>query len=61
MKKDPIDRLVDHLQAQQGQLSVEEWQAMDAEILQQVEDSVSFAKASAFPSPDRVTDDVFAA
>jgi TPP-dependent pyruvate/acetoin dehydrogenase alpha subunit len=61
MKQDPIDRLVDHLQAQQGQLSVEEWQAMDAEILQQVEDSVSFAKASAFPSPDRVTDDVFAA
>jgi TPP-dependent pyruvate/acetoin dehydrogenase alpha subunit len=61
MKKDPVDRLVDHLQAQQGQLSVEEWQAMDAEILQQVEDSVSFAKASAFPSPDRVTDDVFAA
>jgi TPP-dependent pyruvate/acetoin dehydrogenase alpha subunit len=61
MKKDPIDRLVDHLQAQQGQLSIEEWQAMDAEILQQVEESVSFAKASAFPSPDRVTDDVFAA
>jgi pyruvate dehydrogenase E1 component alpha subunit len=61
MKKDPVDRLVDHLQAQQGQLSVEEWQAMDAEILQQVEDSVSFAKASAFPSSDRVTDDVFAA
>jgi pyruvate dehydrogenase E1 component alpha subunit len=61
MKKDPIDRLVNHLQAQQGQLSIEEWQVMDAEILQQVEDSVSFAKASAFPSPDRVTDDVFAA
>jgi TPP-dependent pyruvate/acetoin dehydrogenase alpha subunit len=61
MKKDPIDRLVHHLQAQQGQLSIEEWREMDAEILQQVEDSVSFAKASAFPSPDRVTDDVFAA
>ena len=61
MKKDPIDRLVTHLKAQQGQLSAEEWTAMDDEILAQVEAAVDFAKASPFPAPEHATDDVFAA
>ena len=61
MKKDPIDRLVAHLQGQQGQLSDEEWKAMDDEILAKVEAAVDFAKASPFPAPERATDDVFAA
>ena len=60
LKKDPIDRLVNHLQSQQGQLTEEEWVSMDDEILQQVEASVAFARASPFPAPDRATDDVFA-
>jgi TPP-dependent pyruvate/acetoin dehydrogenase alpha subunit len=61
LKKDPIDRLVAHLQGQQGQLSDEEWKAMDDEILAKVEAAVDFAKASPFPAPERATDDVFAA
>ncbi|MBH66913.1 MAG: pyruvate dehydrogenase (acetyl-transferring) E1 component subunit alpha [Rhodospirillaceae bacterium] len=60
IQKDPIERLVRHLQKQQGQLSSEEWQKIDDEILQEIEESVNFAKASPFPSPDRATEDVFA-
>ena len=60
LKKDPIDRLVQHLQQQQGQLSTEEWKQMDDEILREVEESVNFAKNSPFPGPDKATEDVFA-
>ena len=59
-KEDPIARLVSHLKQQQGQLSDEEWQAMDDQILAAVETSVSFAKASPFPKPEAALDDVFA-
>ena len=59
--KDPIARLVRHLKSQQGQLTDEEWAAMDAEILQKIEDAVTFARSSPFPSPSRATEDVFAA
>ena len=59
-KKDPIPRLVEHLKQQQGQLTDEEFEAMDREILLAVEDSVSFAKASPFPAPDAALDDVYA-
>lgn len=58
--KDPIKRLVEHLQSQQGQLSEEEWAEMDREIQQTIEDSVAFAKASPFPSLESSLDDVFA-
>ena len=58
--KDPIARLVEHLQSQQGQLSEEEWQQIDADVLQAIEDSVGFAKASPFPALDSALDDVFA-
>ena len=61
MGKDPIERLVQHLMSQQGQLSEAEWQAMDAEILQRIEASVTFAKNSSFPAPSAALEDVFAA
>ncbi len=60
-KKDPIARLVQHLKQQQGQLSDEEWQAMDDEIVQEIEASVAFAEASPFPAPETALDDLFAA
>jgi TPP-dependent pyruvate/acetoin dehydrogenase alpha subunit len=59
-KKDPIPRLVQHLKQQQGQFSEEEWEEMDRRILQAVEDSVAFAKASPFPAPDTALEDVYA-
>jgi len=59
-KKDPIARLVRHLKQQQGQLTDEEFEAMDAEILRVIEASVEFAKASPFPSLDSAVDDVYA-
>ena len=60
MLKDPIDRLVNLLKSQQGQLSDDEWEKMDAEIMTVIEQSVTFAKASPFPDPAAVLDDVYA-
>jgi TPP-dependent pyruvate/acetoin dehydrogenase alpha subunit len=60
-KKDPIARLVQHLMQQQGQLSDEEWQTMDDEIMQEIEASVAFAEASPFPPPEAALEDLFAA
>lgn len=59
-KKDPVAHLVKHLQSQQGQLSEEEWQEMDAEILATIESAVDFAKASPFPAPETALNNVFA-
>jgi TPP-dependent pyruvate/acetoin dehydrogenase alpha subunit len=59
-KKDPIDKLVNHLKQQQGQLSDAEWIEMDAKVMASIEDSVTFAKASPFPSLDAALEDVFA-
>ena len=61
MKKDPIDRLVASLKAQQGQLTEEEWQAMDAEILRQIESAAAFAAAGPFPGRDEAREDMYAA
>ncbi len=61
LQKDPIERLVRHLKSQQGQLTDEEWERMDREILERVNLAVDYARASAFPDPSRATDDVFAA
>jgi pyruvate dehydrogenase E1 component alpha subunit len=58
--KDPIKRMVEYLKGQQGQLSDEEFQAMDREILARIEKSVVFAKASPFPAPEKALEDVFA-
>lgn len=59
-KEDPIARLVQHLKAQQGQLTDEEWQQMDKEILAAIGKSVDFAEASPFPAPEAALEDVFA-
>ncbi|MDH3701585.1 MAG: thiamine pyrophosphate-dependent dehydrogenase E1 component subunit alpha [Alphaproteobacteria bacterium] len=59
-QKDPIARLVQHLKQQQGQLSDEEWQTMDDEIMRDIEASVAFAEASPFPAPEAALDDLFA-
>jgi TPP-dependent pyruvate/acetoin dehydrogenase alpha subunit len=59
-RKDPIVRLVEHLLSQQGQLSDEEWRAMDDEVVQSIEAAVMFAEASPFPPLETATDDVFA-
>ncbi|MFY0611038.1 MAG: thiamine pyrophosphate-dependent dehydrogenase E1 component subunit alpha [Hyphomicrobiaceae bacterium] len=60
MAKDPIDRLVMHLQGQQGQLSQAEWAAIDADVMNKIEQAVAFAKASPFPATDTVEEDIFA-
>jgi len=60
MAKDPIDRLVAHLQGQQGQLSEDEWAAMDADVMSKIDEAVAFAKASPLPATDTVTEDIFA-
>jgi len=57
---DPIVRLRNDLQSQQGQLTEEEWEAMDREILDRIEASVAFARASPFPPPEAALGDVFA-
>jgi TPP-dependent pyruvate/acetoin dehydrogenase alpha subunit len=59
--KDPIKKMVEYLKSQQGQLTDEEFQAMDREILARIEKSVVFAKASPFPVPEKALEDVFAA
>lgn len=59
-RKDPIDRLVQHLKGQQGQLTDEEWAAMDSEVLAAIERAVDFSKASPFPAPASALDDVYA-
>jgi len=58
--RDPIARLVAHLKRQQGQLTDDEWKAMDSEILARIERAVAFARASPFPRPEAATEDVFA-
>lgn len=59
-EKDPIARLVDNLVNQQGQISDAEWKQMDDDILNAIQDSVDFAKASPFPTPESALEDVFA-
>jgi acetoin:2,6-dichlorophenolindophenol oxidoreductase subunit alpha len=58
-QKDPIARLATRLQAQ-GHLTEAAWKKMDEEILQTIEDAVTFAKESPFPGLDTALEDVFA-
>jgi pyruvate dehydrogenase E1 component alpha subunit len=60
LRRDPIERLVARLRAQQGQLGDEEWEAMDREILRAIDAAVAFAEASPVPSPEAALEDVFA-
>ena len=59
-KRDPIPRLKATLQQQQGQLTDDEWEEMDRNILARIETAVRFAKASPFPEPRAALEDVFA-
>lgn len=59
-KDDPIPRFIEYIRTHQGQLSDEEWQAMDREVLEAIGRSVAFAKASPFPAPEAALDHVFA-
>jgi len=60
LARDPIERLAAHLRAQQGQLSDEEWRAMDADIATAIGAAVAFAEASPIPAPESALEDVFA-
>jgi len=60
MARDPIARLSASLREQQGQLSDEEWQAMDEEVLRAIDAAVTFAQASPVPAPEAALEDVFA-
>jgi pyruvate dehydrogenase E1 component alpha subunit len=59
-EQDPIPRFIEYIRSHQGQLSEEEWQQMDREVLATIEASVEFAKASPFPAPEAALEDVFA-
>jgi len=58
--KDPIPRLIAHLQAQQGQLSDAELAAMEEEVAASIRAAVAYAEASPFPTLDSALEDVFA-
>ena len=60
MARDPIERLKSALMKQEGQLTESEWRALDAAVLERIEASVAFAKASPFPALEAVLDDVYA-
>ena len=58
-QRDPISRFVTNLM-DQGLLTEDEWQKMDAEILEAIEDAVKFSEESPFPDPEAAVEDIFA-
>ena len=58
-QRDPINRYATNLM-DQGLLTEEAWQKMDAEILAAIEDAVKFSEASPFPDPEAAVEDIFA-
>ena len=58
-QRDPINHFAANLM-DQGVLTEEAWQKMDAEILAAIEDAVKFAEESPFPDPGAAVEDVFA-
>ena len=58
-QRDPINRFAANLM-DQGVLTEEMWQKMDAEILAAIEDAVKFSEESPFPDPGAAVEDVFA-
>ena len=58
-QRDPINRFATNLM-DQGLLTEETWQKMDAEILAAIEDAVKFAEDSPFPAPEAAVEDIFA-
>jgi TPP-dependent pyruvate/acetoin dehydrogenase alpha subunit len=59
-KKDPIARLLGQLK-DQGAMTDADWQAMDREVLAEIEAAVAFAEASPFPAPEQALEDMYAA
>jgi pyruvate dehydrogenase E1 component alpha subunit len=59
LKRDPIKSLVSGLQAQ-NDLTAEDWEKMDEEILAEIEGAVRYAEDSPFPEPDAALEDVVA-
>ena len=58
-QRDPINRFATTLM-DQGLLTEEAWQKMDAEILAAIEDAVKFSEESPFPEPEAAVEDIFA-
>lgn len=58
-QRDPISRFVTTLM-DQGLLTEDAWQKMDAEILKAIEDAVKFSEESPFPDPEAAVEDIFA-
>lgn len=58
-QRDPINRFATNLM-DQGLLTEEAWQQMDADILAAIEDAVKFSEESPFPDPDAAVEDIFA-
>jgi pyruvate dehydrogenase E1 component alpha subunit len=58
-QRDPINRFAANLM-DQGVLTEEAWQKMDAEILAAIEDAVKFSEESPFPDPEAAVEDIFA-
>ena len=57
-EKDPIPRFRSHLE-EQGMLTAQEAEALEAEARREVDDAVEFARASDFPEPEEALDKVF--
>jgi pyruvate dehydrogenase E1 component alpha subunit len=58
--RDPIARLVAHMKREHG-FTDADWEELDRQVLERIEQSCRFAEKSPFPSPDEALDDVFAA
>ncbi len=58
-QRDPINRFATNL-IDQGLLTEDAWQKMDAEILAAIEDAVKFSEESPFPEPEAAVEDIFA-
>ena len=58
-QRDPINRFATILM-DQGLLTEDAWQKMDADILEAIEDAVKFSEASPFPDPEAAVEDIFA-
>ena len=58
-QRDPINRFATSLM-DQGLLTEEAWQKMDAEILAAIEEAVKFSEESPFPDPEAALEDIFA-
>jgi TPP-dependent pyruvate/acetoin dehydrogenase alpha subunit len=58
-EKDPIARLLARLK-EQRLLTDEDWQKMDAAIVQEIEQAVAFAQESPFPPLEAALEDIFA-